>query len=121
MDDLDNPPMPKLVMFGVLGFIIVGAIIYFMMDTTGGVSPGGPIARTPNITYSFAQGKDSSKNNIEHRSDLADNVPGLKAWCAAHPDCKGFNTNGWMKNKILPQNKWVTWTEDPARGLYVKN
>jgi len=41
-------------------------------------------------------------------------------WCSGRPNCKGFNTNGWMKRAILPESKLSTWTTNADEGLYVK-
>ena len=41
-------------------------------------------------------------------------------WCNSRPNCKGFNTNGWMKRAILPESKLSTWTTNADEGLYVK-
>lgn len=76
-------------------------------------TPAGPVART----YYYYPGMDSPGNDIEN-SGLNDNVAALKSRCDALPSCKGFNTNAWMKHTILPQNKWVKWTDDPNKGSY---
>lgn len=73
------------------------------------------------VTYAFHQGKDSDGNDIKRVAVLANNVPGLKEWCTKEPACKGFNTNAWMKSVLKPQSLWNTWTQDPTKGLYVKN
>ena len=41
-------------------------------------------------------------------------------WCSSQEGCKGFNTNGWVKYYIRPQNRWYEWTNDSNRGMYVK-
>ncbi len=84
--------------------------------TTITVTPPAPSAPT----YTFYQGKDSGGGDIQQVANLADNVAGLKAWCDARSDCKGFNTNGWMKSTIAPSSQWGTWTSDATKGLYVR-
>ncbi len=69
--------------------------------------------------YTFYPGMDSPGNDIQN-SNLPDKIPELKAWCDNQPPCKGFNTNAWMKNVILPEAQWSKWTTDPNKGLYVK-
>jgi len=70
--------------------------------------------------YKFYQGMDSPGNDITN-SGLNDKIPELKDWCNKQPPCKGFNTNAWMKNIILPESNWSKWTTDPNKGLYVKS
>ena len=53
-------------------------------------------------------------------ADLKNQIQALKNECDSLPDCKGFNTNAWLKHKIKPQDQWRTWTSDPNKGLYVK-
>jgi hypothetical protein len=71
--------------------------------------------------YTFYQGMDSDGNDINQQANLVDNISGLESWCTAQPSCKGFNTNGWMKQNILPQGQWSKWTTEPTKGLYVRN
>lgn len=78
------------------------------------VNPSAP-------NYSFCPGKDSAGNNIGNQISLVNNISGLASYCDSMENCKGFNTDGWFKNNLLPQNKWSTWTNDPKKGLYVKN
>ena len=73
-----------------------------------------------NSNYIFTQGMDSGGNDIR-RSGNADNVNELKKECDADPNCAGFNTNGFLKNKLNPVNTWSKWTDDPNKGFYVKN
>ena len=75
----------------------------------------------PTTTYRFYQGKDSGGNDIKNAGELVNNVSALKDACTALANCKGFNTNAWMKHTILPESQWYTWTADPTKGLYVKN
>jgi len=68
--------------------------------------------------YVFYQGKDSGGNDIG-------NFPGtpkeIMIKCNSEAKCKGFNTNGWVKHTILPKSQWSTWTQDPAKGTYLRN
>ena len=67
--------------------------------------------------FKFVPFMDSPEGDIVQRSG---NVEQLKAACLADPNCKGFNTNGWMKKIILPESRWVRWTNDTAQGMYIK-
>jgi hypothetical protein len=71
--------------------------------------------------FTFYQGMDSNGNDIYQKIELADNVPGLSAHCSSLPNCKGFNTNAWIKHTISPQSAWLRWTSEPSKGLYVRN
>ena len=57
--------------------------------------------------YTFAHGKDSPGNNIMDVPILRNDIPKLKVKCDSIPTCKGFNTNGSMKSKIIPQELWI--------------
>ena len=35
--------------------------------------------------------------------------------------CVGFNSNGWIKSKLLPKDQWQKWTDNPCLGFYTKN
>lgn len=67
--------------------------------------------------YLFYQGKDSGGNDIGH-------FPGtpkeIMIKCNSEPKCKGFNTNGWVKHTILPKDKWVKWSGDATKGMYLR-
>jgi hypothetical protein len=136
---LNNVIMLALIIGIVIALIVLGVGVYFMMSSgsssasqstvapplmaaTGGTSAdsGTPLQAAPaGRTYTFYQGKDSNGNDIKRAAALADNVPGLKQACDALPNCAGFNTNAWLKHTILPKQQWYTWTQDPAKGLYV--
>jgi hypothetical protein len=66
--------------------------------------------------YKFVAGKDSPGNNILQAEILAYDIPKLKVKCDTTPSCVGFNTDGWLKNKIIPE---LLWTDtDPTKGIY---
>ena len=70
--------------------------------------------------YVFHQGMDSGGNDIKQKASIVNDIDLLKEWCTACPQCKGFNTNAWMKHTISPETSWHNWTDDPNKGLYVK-
>lgn len=70
--------------------------------------------------YMFIQGMDSGGNDIKNMAELKNKVNALKAECDALSNCAGFNTNAWLKHTIKPSNQWRRWTNDPAKGMYVK-
>ena len=44
-------------------------------------------------------------------------VDELKEACNAKPECKGFNSAGWLKSAIAPEEEWYAWDEG---SLFVK-
>jgi hypothetical protein len=103
----------------IIIIIVVVAVVMNKADaalTAAAAVPAVPVE----VVYTFHQGKDSYGNDIVHRTDLADKVPELKAFCNTTPDCKGFHTGGWIKKSFLPQDQWKTWTTDPNKGIYVR-
>ncbi len=72
-----------------------------------------------NNDYAFTQGMDSGGNDIR-RSGNADNIAELKKECDADPNCKGFNTNGFLKSVVKPVGEWYKWTDESNKGFYVK-
>lgn len=81
----------------------------------------GTVAIPTEEGYTFAQGQDSSGNDIIPPSPLTGKtVPQLKEACNAIADCVGFNNNGWLKNKLKAPPLWSHWSNDPNKGLYYK-
>ena len=74
--------------------------------------------KKPDKNYTFVQGMDSGGNDLV--KGPADNIKELIDTCNANPNCKGFNTNGWIKHTISPQSYWTKWTSDKQKGLYIK-
>lgn len=68
-------------------------------------------------SYTFYQGKDSNGNDIGNFPGTPDQIAEK---CNSFPNCRGFNSNGWIKHTISPKDEWVTWTNDPTKGFYVK-
>ena len=69
--------------------------------------------------YTYYDGLDSVLGDIT-------NLPGqsveqLMVICDSIPNCQGFNTENWIKNYILPRNKWTLWAPFPRNGMYVKD
>ena len=71
--------------------------------------------------YSFVQGKSSGYNDIERYWFQGITLDEMKSHCDANEECLGFNSNGWMKNYLRPDNEWIHWTDDPNKGFYIKN
>merc|ERR1719310_436320 len=66
-------------------------------------------------TYAEHSGKDSGGSNLERLPGKS--VDELKEACNAKPECKGFNSAGWLKSAIAPEEEWYAWDEG---SLFVK-
>jgi hypothetical protein len=64
--------------------------------------------------YEKKAGKDSGGSNIK-RIPEASNAD-LEEACSADPSCNGFNSDGWLKSKIVADDKLY----DSSADLYVK-
>merc|ERR1719310_2440118 len=64
--------------------------------------------------YEKKEGKDSGGSNIKRIEEAS--VEELEEACSEIPECKGFNTNGWLKSDIEAEEKWY----DADSSLYVK-
>merc|ERR1719217_386926 len=64
--------------------------------------------------YEKKEGKDSGGGNIKRYPETS--IEELEELCSEDPSCRGFNTNGWLKSKVDPEDKWY----DADSSLYVK-
>merc|ERR1719399_2238434 len=64
--------------------------------------------------YEKKAGKDSGGSKIKRIPEAS--VEEMEEACSADPGCAGFNTMGWMKAAIDPEEKWYAAESD----LYVK-
>merc|ERR1719162_1897542 len=64
--------------------------------------------------YEKKAGKDSGSSNLKRIPEAT--VEELEEACTADPGCAGFNTQGWLKGAIDPEDKWYGADGD----LYVK-
>merc|ERR1719446_1914010 len=64
--------------------------------------------------YEKKAGKDSGSGNMKRIPEAS--VEELEEACSADPACAGFNTMGWLKSAIDPEEKWY----DAEGSLYVK-
>ena len=72
------------------------------------------------IEYEFHQGKFSPDADMGPKIEKS--VQDLKKWCNEHPDCKGFQSEGWMKNAIQSSDDWNdNGGKGPTDGLYIKS
>ena len=40
--------------------------------------------------------------------------------CRKNSECRGFNSNGWLKKALKVKNLWYNWTADVTKGFYKK-
>lgn len=69
--------------------------------------------------WTFFQGLDSPSGD-RHRCTSRDDVVAIAAEAEGIPGVVAFNTNGYIKKKLTPQNSWSRWTNNPCRGMYVR-
>merc|ERR1719197_73446 len=65
--------------------------------------------------YDKKDGKDSGSSNGKRIPEAS--VEQLEDACSSDPACAGFNTNGYLKMAIDPEEKWY---DNPGGALYVK-
>jgi chromosome segregation ATPase len=66
-------------------------------------------------TYAKKEGKDSGGGNMERLAGKS--VEELEEACSADPTCVGFNSAGWLKSSLAPEEEWYAWD---GGDLYVK-
>jgi hypothetical protein len=71
--------------------------------------------------YQFYSRLDSRGFDIRYTGNLS--LQEMKEIADNDPNCIGFNTLGWFKNRIKPVNELmpVTWSEEIHDGLYIKD
>lgn len=105
--------LPVIISLGVLILIIL--IIYWA--TFGRAKEKGGLL----IGYKFYRWSDSEGEDIDFRPELAGNRRSLKQLCDTNPECKGFNTAGYLKSKISTPAELKKYSGHPDwSGLYVK-
>merc|ERR1719460_1916862 len=67
-------------------------------------------------TYTEHSGKDSGGGNLERLAGKSQTE--LEEACSANPECKGFNSAGWLKSSIAPDSEWYDWD---GGSLFVKH
>merc|ERR1719271_875398 len=67
-------------------------------------------------TYEEHSGKDSGGGNLERLAGKSQTE--LEEACSANPECKGFNSAGWLKSSIAPDSEWYDWD---GGSLFVKH
>merc|ERR1719171_2619686 len=71
-------------------------------------------AKTGPHHYEEKAGKDAGGGNMKRIPEAS--VADLEEACSAEPSCAGFNSDGWLKSAIDPEEKWY----DSKGSLYVK-
>ena len=68
--------------------------------------------------YTFHPYMDSGGGDLTNPGGDLDN---FKTVCDAMKNCKGFNTNGFLKSSITTEDKWGRMSENSTEGLYTKD
>lgn len=69
--------------------------------------------------FNFLPFTDSFGNDIEQM--VGGTVSDFAEKCYANPQCIGFNTNGYLKNDVLPLSEFDKWNyTDASEGLYLR-
>ena len=98
----------------VIGLIVVAIIIAALIATRRRVKGGTTLG------WKFFRQMDSEGSDIKYMPGLAGNISGLKQACKDTDGCVAFNTAGYLKSSIDPNNfKEYSGYPDWA-GLYVK-
>jgi len=79
--------------------------------------PSSPPA-DPLEFYEFTPHLDSNGKDIKGYPRKS--IYKLAEMCNETPECKGFNSNGWLKHTIRNRSQWKWWTNDPTLGFYLK-
>jgi chromosome segregation ATPase len=66
-------------------------------------------------SYAKKEGKDSGGGNLKRLSGKS--VPELEEACSETPECVAFNTAGWLKSSLAPEEEWYAWD---GGDLYIK-
>lgn len=73
--------------------------------------------------FNFYKGVDYEKNDIEFMCPIKNDLSKIKEYCETNISMVGFNTLGYIKNKIdlgnLISNKYIN--KNNGNGIYVKN
>lgn len=86
------------------------------------------VTSAPSVTFPvytaqevrFVQGMDSPGNDIPPQlANLANNGPELVKACLSNNSCVAVNTNGWLKNQVVPDAQMVKFSNIPGQGTYV--
>lgn len=120
---------PRTVFAGIAALVILSIVLYLagVFGTEEDSSPSAPVEPQQVVVpptppqpdpYTFHPGKDSQGGDLIHKGGAS--IPELEDWCNDHPNCAGFNSNGWIKGTIGPEDSWASYPP-PYGGLYVKN
>ncbi len=99
----------------IIILIIAGAIFLIWWMATRRRVKGGLFVR-----YQFFRQMDSPGSDIVHLPEYEGNVSALKEACNKIPECVAFNTAGYLKGSVDPNNlKEYSGYPDWA-GIYIR-
>jgi len=71
------------------------------------------------VEWEFVPHKDSGGHDVGQMG-RGKSIDEMKALAASMPECVAFNSNGWFKRSLRPENEWSRWTSDSSKGFYIK-
>jgi hypothetical protein len=95
------------------------SLIVLCLAGSASFAAGKTVSKTNIVGYTFHQGLDSWNGDIKIITGQTPQE--LAQWCSENTNCLGFNTNGWVKQNLLPKGQWTQWTSETTEGFYVKN
>ncbi|KAK6541136.1 hypothetical protein TWF694_008508 [Orbilia ellipsospora] len=100
---------------------IKSKVIFPLTRVPDSTSLDGIYVRTTFQGYNFFPLQDSVGGDLYQDLDSKDNIPDLIAACDKDDNVAGFNTNGWIKNRlVVPPTEAFSDSAGPTQGLYVR-
>src|SRR5437868_13158060 len=103
--------MDRNITISVIVISIILIVLYFIYERI----PWTPVVPSK---YFFYHNFESPRNNTQFY--MNSDIETLKNICNNSDNCKGFNSMGYIKSDILPQNEWIN-LDNKNTGLYVKS
>lgn len=73
------------------------------------------------VNYIFYATQDSPGNDLQSYPQHANDIMQLGILCNADHRCRGFTTNGVLKQEITDPSLFTPFTTDTTQGLFIKN
>ncbi|KAI0404132.1 hypothetical protein F4802DRAFT_607591 [Xylaria palmicola] len=116
-----NPENPDIAAFNTRGSVKY-KIQYPLTDMRDSTSLDGIYIRTDFLGFNFFPRCDSSGNDVVDATDEARDIPSLISSChnGETKGAFGFNTMGWIKNKVTIPPSNADYFNDDSQGIYVR-
>lgn len=110
--------MDQLIITIVVVIIIILIVCRCMGFKRYEGAQGGRYRRGTGMKWVKYPGWYSRGGNIVQYPHFRKNPNWLARKCLNTPGCKGFSTDGWLKNRIMPRNRWTRVSNKKA--LYLR-